>query len=212
MYAYQTHSLAAHGYLVVVLDHTDGSAPVVARKDGQVMRRNETVLQQWMDGEKALYKQSRQTMTAYRAQELLSVVKSILDLNERNIPELERTGLDFRNTIDANDIHYMGHSFGGASALHAAEQRPPKSVLAYDPVTDWMPKESRLSLFDMERLKDSKTNHTYWTAGSIPRKRPSKMGDNENDTDEEPMDTPTSIHDATELLVLFISNGQVLML
>jgi len=45
MYSYQTRALAAHGYVVVVVDHSDGSAPVVLRKDGTVVRRNETVVQ-----------------------------------------------------------------------------------------------------------------------------------------------------------------------
>jgi hypothetical protein len=43
MYSYQTRALAAQGYVVVVLEHADGSAPVVRRKDGSLQRRNESI-------------------------------------------------------------------------------------------------------------------------------------------------------------------------
>ncbi|KAL3908998.1 MAG: hypothetical protein SGILL_008266 [Bacillariaceae sp.] len=204
MYAYQTHSLAAHGYLVVVLDHTDGSSPVVARKDGALLRRNDTILQQWLGGEKDLYKQSRRTMTAYRAQELLAVVDSFLHLNENALPELHGIGLDFRNKLDTSDVHYMGHSFGGATALHAALYRPPKSVLAHDPATDWMPKESRLSLFDIERLKDSTLDHSYWTEGSDAMETSSSNENNEDESEaENDRKSKSTLHDTTELMILF---------
>jgi platelet-activating factor acetylhydrolase len=45
MYSYQTRSLAANGYVVLVVDHMDGSASVVLRKDGTMLRRNESVRQ-----------------------------------------------------------------------------------------------------------------------------------------------------------------------
>jgi pimeloyl-ACP methyl ester carboxylesterase len=193
MYTYQTHALAAHGYMVVVLDHTDGSAPVVARKDGDLLRRNETILELWLSGNKDDYRLSRQTMTIYRAQELLAVVESILQLNHGNLPELEEVGMDFRNKMNVAEVHYMGHSFGGATALHAAKERPPRSVLVYDPASDWMPTESRLSLFDMARLKESTTNHSYWTRGDVDGSI-STLDDGEK---------KETIHDTTQLFVLF---------
>jgi hypothetical protein len=39
IYSYQTISLAANGYVVVVVEHSDGSAPVVSRQDGSVVLR-----------------------------------------------------------------------------------------------------------------------------------------------------------------------------
>lgn len=188
MYSYQTQSLAKNGYVVVVIDHTDGSAPVAARRGGTLLRRNETILEFWMDGRKDEYRMLRKAMVAYRAQELLAVVDSTLKLNEENIDELQSVGLDFRGLLNINEIHYMGHSFGGATSLHAATQRPPTSVIAHDPVTDWMPPAALSSFFDLTRLKDSKVNHTYWTS----------------DSKAESGDPPLpSIHDTTELLVLF---------
>lgn len=39
IYSYQTISLAANGYVVVVVEHSDGSGPVVSRQDGSVILR-----------------------------------------------------------------------------------------------------------------------------------------------------------------------------
>jgi pimeloyl-ACP methyl ester carboxylesterase len=121
------------------------------------------------------------------------VVDSIVQLNYGNLPELEGIGLDFRNKLDVTDLHYMGHSFGGATVLHAAKSRPPRSVLVYDPASDWMPTESRLSLFDLTRLKGSSTNHSYWTRCDVDA---SICAIEEGDEKE-------TIHDTTQLFVLF---------
>jgi dienelactone hydrolase len=200
MYSYQTHALAAHGFVVVVLDHTDGSAPIVPRKNGDLIRRNETILEQWFADMKDDYRLSRQTMTIYRAQELLEVVDGVLRLNHETLPELQELGIDFRDKLDTSNIHYMGHSFGGVTALHAAKQRPPKSVLAHDPANDWLPTESRLSLFDMERLNESTMNHSYWT-----RENATDVEHAAETAEMSKADTnmAPSLHDTTELLVLF---------
>jgi hypothetical protein len=135
-------------------------------------------------------------MTAYRAQELLAVVESFLGLNQENIPELEAVGLDFRGKLDVDDIHYMGHSFGGATSIHAAVHRPPRSVLAHDPASDWIPRESQRKLFDMERIgKGAKANHTYWTSNHDNSE--SFPGGDENDR------ISASLHDETHMLILF---------
>jgi hypothetical protein len=132
-------------------------------------------------------------MTEYRSQEILATTRYLVGLNRTNLPELESSGVSFVGRLDPNDVHFMGHSFGGASVLHAAfqsaeavanaaDQRDdiylsseerlhlppplrPKSIVAHDPVSDWMPDYTRWSLFDLERLKDSSANHTYYTNG-----------------------------------------------
>jgi hypothetical protein len=43
LYTYQTMALAASGYVVLVLTHADGTAPVVRRKDGIMKRNNDVV-------------------------------------------------------------------------------------------------------------------------------------------------------------------------
>ena len=45
LYSYQTIALASAGYVVLVVEHADGSAPVIPRKDGSRLLRNATVEQ-----------------------------------------------------------------------------------------------------------------------------------------------------------------------
>jgi pimeloyl-ACP methyl ester carboxylesterase len=104
-------------------------------------------------------------MTEYRAVEVLAAVDSIQALNTHNIPELESLGLSFVGKLKTDEIHYMGHSFGAATALHAARQRPPTSILVHEPASEWIPDATRGSLFDAERLQASTTkNYTQWTS------------------------------------------------
>jgi pimeloyl-ACP methyl ester carboxylesterase len=71
-------------------------------------------------------------MTKYRSDEILGAVETMVSLNDKNIPELMAVGLDFKGKLNTNEIHYMGHSFGGAAAFHAAHRRVPTSVIAHD--------------------------------------------------------------------------------
>lgn len=180
---YQTRALAANGYVVVMIDHSDGSAPVVPRKDGSLLRRNDTIADHLLNGRTETYKNGRRAMTEYRAEELLATVDTILGLNEKNIPELERLNLSFIGKLDVLDIHYMGHSFGGATSLHAARRKPPRSVITHEAALDWLPNGTRTNLFEHERLIGSQVNYSYWEA---------------NDPDN----LATSIHEL-DLLLLF---------
>jgi hypothetical protein len=78
------------------------------------------------------YIRARRTMTKYRSDEILGAVDTMVGLNDKNIPELMAVGLDFKGKLNTNEIHYMGHSFGGASVFHAAHRRVPTSVIAHD--------------------------------------------------------------------------------
>eukprot|EP00934_Nitzschia_sp_Nitz4_P002945 Nitzschia sp. Nitz4//scaffold17_size182527//106978//108597//NITZ4_001863-RA/size182527-processed-gene-0.21-mRNA-1//1//CDS//3329539367//2935//frame0 len=183
MYSYQTMALAANGYIVVAIDHTDGSAPIVPRKDGSFLRRFDDIVKGDWPVRRARYTNSRRVMTEYRAEEFLAMVDGFLALNQDNIPELEDYGLSFVGKLDTSDIHYMGHSFGGATALHASRIRPPTAVVALEPATEWIPDPSRNTMFAPERLVDCAVNYTYWAV---------------NATDN----LSTSVHDQ-DLLILF---------
>ncbi len=163
LYAFQTTALASHGYVVVVVDHSDGSAPVVPRKNGSPLLRNDShVAIHEIEGRISLFRSHRRTMTEYRADELLATVQGIVGLNENNIVELERHNVSFIGKLNVNEIHYMGHSFGGATSFHAARKRPPTSVIAHEPACDWIPDGTRASLFNSERLAESQVDYTYW--------------------------------------------------
>lgn len=189
MYAYQTMALAAHGYLVVVIDHSDGSAPVVPRKDGIPLRRNDSHVELLeMEGKLELFRRHRRVMTEYRSEEFLAAVRATIALSHNNIDELERYNVSFVGKLKVNEIHYMGHSFGGATSLHAARKLPPASIIAHEPAAEWIPDGTRASLFDQQRLAGSQGNFTFWQV-------------HEND------DLSISLHDI-EMLILYSSEWQ----
>ena len=195
LYTYQTTALAANGYVVVAIDHTDGSAPVVRRKDGTIIRRDESlIMEDWLEGRKERYKRSRRAMTEYRSNEFVNMVDAVLDLNKRNIPELEIIDISFVNKFNLDSIHYMGHSFGGATVFHAARQRRPTSVIAHEPVSDWIPDATRSSLFDWKKVNSSSS-----IANSTPSTTTSWEYLATNGTDN----YNVSLHDDIDMLVLF---------
>lgn len=163
LYTYQTRALAAHGYAVIVIDHSDGSAPVVPRRDGSLLRRNDSHVELHnTEGRDELSRRSRRAMTEYRAEELLAAVEAMVGLDQENIAELARHNISFVDKLKVDEIHYMGHSFGGATSFHAARKRSPASIIAHEPASDWIPDATRASLFDLKRLEGSRVNYTFW--------------------------------------------------
>jgi pimeloyl-ACP methyl ester carboxylesterase len=59
------------------------------------------------------------------------------------------------NKLNTSDLHFMGHSFGAATALTAASRRPDllSSVIAHEPAVDWMPDDARRALFTEHKLE-----------------------------------------------------------
>lgn len=180
-YTYQTQHLAAQGYVVLVLDHTDGSAPIVRKRDGTKRTFDYSIGQMWKDGKHVEYVRKsparlivllsldasqmltydsvvsigeRRARTDHRVQEFLASAIALMNLNEHNIPELESVGVSFVNRLDPGNVHFMGHSFGACTALTAAARRPhlASSVVAHEPVVDWMPDDARRELFPEHKL------------------------------------------------------------
>ena len=100
-------------------------------------------------------------MIRHRADELLAALEAFASLDHApNLPELEDRGVSFAGVLDTREVHYMGHSFGASTVLHAAHSPPrssraprPATVIAHDPVSDWLPDDTRRSLFDDRRLR-----------------------------------------------------------
>ena len=117
--------------------------------------------QLWLDGEYVKYAQTRRVMIRHRADELLAALETFASLDHApNLPELEDRGISFAGMLDTGQVHYMGHSFGASTVLHAAHSRRhsfraprPATVIAHDPVSDWLPDDTRRSLFDDRRLR-----------------------------------------------------------
>jgi len=150
IYSQQTRSLAANGYVVISIDHTDGSNPATKTKDGSMIFINRRILNLWNEGKKIEYVEKRREQTEWRARELAGAVVAMKSLNEHNIVELESMGISFVNRLDTKKgVHVMGHSFGGVTAFTVAFRRPDliHSIIAHEPATDWTPNDVRRQIF-----------------------------------------------------------------
>ena len=69
--------------------------------------------------------------------------------------------------LQTDQSFFMGHSFGGATALTAAKRLPDllRSVIAHDPANDWIPDDARRSLFAEERLEGLEHAYSGGTGG-----------------------------------------------
>ena len=140
-YSYPVLNLASHGYCVVALDHTDGSALHVFGPNGLEIPFDES-FQTWDRPETTeTYVKARRDQTRYRVNELISMIEHLFDTSrpwDSNLSHL----LD---TIKHGKVIGIGHSFGGATVLGAAALRPDlfDSVVALDPAQDWMPDYAR---------------------------------------------------------------------
>jgi len=167
-YTYQPLCLAAAGYVVLMLDHGDGSAPVVQKRDGSFLFHDEHCAKLSRDGKHLEHIRARRSQTKQRISELLSATQSLLNLNETNIPQLQSLGVSFVNKLDVeNGVTFMGHSFGGATALSAAAQRPDlvRAVVAHEPACDWMTDDGRKALFPDKKFVDSEISYSGGTGG-----------------------------------------------
>ena len=101
-------------------------------------------------------------MVEFRSQEYLAAVNAMKAINQQNIPALESLGVDFVGKLNVDEIHYMGHSFGAATALYAGLLQKPTSILAHDPVSGWLPDPVRLSLYELPRIERAAANYSYY--------------------------------------------------
>ena len=156
IYSYQTMSLAARGYVVVAITHTDGSSPVVKLANDTLLLYDHELPKLWFGGEKKRYTRLRRERTNHRTQEMIGATEAFYRLNHVDQPELAVNGLpSFRGKLDTGRTTFMGHSFGGSTALTAAARRPDlaKYVVAHEPALDWTPDDALASLFAVSRTQ-----------------------------------------------------------
>lgn len=120
------------------------------------------MIKDWHTGNKQNHWKTRRAQVEFRAEEFLAAANAMKALNAQNIPALESLGVDFVGKLNADEVHYMGHSFGAATALYAALRQPPKSVLTHDPVSGWLPDPLRYSLFELPRVQQAAVNYSYY--------------------------------------------------
>ena len=174
-YSHVTRSMAANGHVVIAVDHTDGSHPMVVKRDGTVVHYDATpITELWSKGKVLEYTRIRRKQTEFRAAELIAAAEALRSLNVRNIPELQQLGISFVDCLDVDRLHIMGHSFGGSTALTVAFRRPDivHSVVAHEPMADWTPNDVRMQLFPQAAMELYGENHTGGTGGRGEIERP----------------------------------------
>ena len=167
LYSYQTMSLASAGYVVLSMTHTDGSAPIVPQPyPHQHLKHDTGILQLYEEGKHMEYELARQSQNAIRTHEYLYAVtyiqrllvsissdKDRIDVHEneqRHDFDAHRQTLQNHWQIANNETQYwdhdnhiptyfMGHSFGGATAIQAAYERPDlvTAIIAHEPAMGW---------------------------------------------------------------------------
>jgi platelet-activating factor acetylhydrolase len=167
LYSYQTRSLAAQGYVVVALDHTDGSAPVVQKLDGTILTLDNEANELWNSQNPLESVLVRRRQTEWRAMELEATALALKGLNQKNIPELESLGISFVDRLDVSRLVAMGHSFGGATALTLGFRRPDliHAVIAHEPAIDWTPNDIRRLVFPKEAVVEYEPPYNGGTGG-----------------------------------------------
>jgi pimeloyl-ACP methyl ester carboxylesterase len=197
-YSYQTVSLAAQGYIVLVLTHLDGSAPAVRKVDGTILKYDTSL--STLSG--IDYLQARRQQTEYRADEMIAATEALLALDcadpSRPVTFGDKTIPSFRQRLKHDQVFFMGHSYGGATALAAAHRCPElvRAVVAHDPALDWLPNATRRSLLDASRWLDLSDLRAKYAKNEFK---------SEDWTDNDARHTNTgksSIHDL-EMLILF---------
>lgn len=224
LYSYQTMSLAAQGNVVLSLNHLDGSAPVVQLVNGTKSTFDFELGKLWLQGHHVEYVRARRERTKQRANELTAAVEAMRQLSNPEEEEEEERNhgygdggggteervqlenevrrqlpFDLRGRLDTETVTFMGHSFGGATVLQAAKQRPDlvQSVVAHDPALDWLPDEARRSLFAPELLKG--LEHHNFTGGTGGFTNDDKTSSSCSAVDQS---ESSSLHD-TNILFLF---------
>jgi predicted dienelactone hydrolase len=197
-YSYQTVSLAAQGYIVLVLTHLDGSAPAVRKVDGTILKYDTSL--STLSG--IDYLQARRQQTEYRADEMIAATEALLALDcagpSRPVTFGDKTIPSFRERLKHDQVFFMGHSYGGATALAAAHRRPElvRAVVAHDPALDWLPNATRRSLLDASRWLDLLDLRAKYAKNNFVLEDWTDNGARHTNTGK------SSIHDV-EMLILF---------
>mmetsp|Transcript_5945 Transcript_5945/g.12316 ORF Transcript_5945/g.12316 Transcript_5945/m.12316 type:complete len:472 (+) Transcript_5945:50-1465(+) len=158
LYSFQAGELASRGYATILVEHSDGSAPLTEGRDGELIKHDITMypLRETPEGawDTPPYVKERRMQLEWRIHEVVEAAKiAVGRLSTSDPPELAGTNVSFKGKLDVEGgVHLVGHSFGGATILSAAAANPDifKSVVAHDPAVDWMTDNSRYNL-----LKDS---------------------------------------------------------
>lgn len=154
-----------------------------------------------------LIKGERRRRTDWRVRELVGAADSLLSLDKQELSTVLSSNVtlpNLQNRIEVDSVFFMGHSFGGATALTAAHRRPDLlgkrgGTIAHEPAVDWMPDDARRSLLPAHKLEGLSSTYSY-TGGT---------GGFESDVGEIRSGS-SSIHDR-HLLLLFSNEWRQLV-
>ena len=120
--------LAAHGYMVILPQHQDGSCTYTKTKEGKEIYGKWPAPDGWHD------KPLRSKQLNIRVSEITALVEEFRNMT----PELHLSIFGLENAdvkIDMNELVLSGHSFGGITAVTTGSplKTQPKAVVVYDP-------------------------------------------------------------------------------
>jgi pimeloyl-ACP methyl ester carboxylesterase len=164
LYSYQAMSLAANGYMVLTMTHTDGTAPFAPQPDfhyGSAIPHNENILKLYADGNVDAYELARKHQNEIRVHEYLYALEQVLDIfsGSNSADKHGEHVQEVRNSLKKkklviNATYFMGHSFGAATALTAAYRRPDlvDAIIAHEPMLSWASNDLCHSFFSEDKL------------------------------------------------------------
>ena len=155
MYSTLALELASHGFVVIAVQHNDGSGSWALGANGREVphRRPPKGAE-----EGHAYVHFRRDQSEIRASEVAVVLDALPTLAAEGAPQYALPSLS--GTMDYGRVLLAGHSFGGNTALTVAARYPQggegdgkgggcdssaslAGVLVYDPAVDWMPDDAR---------------------------------------------------------------------
>jgi len=170
LYTYQCLSLASNGTVVLQIEHTDKSAIGVHMQDGSFLPYGDEAISNLdKDGKFAESVRARRKQMEYRMAEVIAAREEMTKWNDNKVYaydlDMKLIDLSFVGSLDLKNAISIGHSFGGGTAIATASRRPDLfgSVVALDPVTDWMPDDCRKDFFRVteEKLSNDSSAMKY---------------------------------------------------
>lgn len=138
-------ALASEGYVVLAVEHRDGSGPAVVlpprrSKESRVLYYTGVDDISWAEGEEHPVTHARTLQLDIRTREVYEAYHSFKRLlSHEGDSSLKIEGLEgdvrqswidsMKNKIDFDDLRLTGHSFGGGTILHLLQTPPPSTLL-----------------------------------------------------------------------------------
>ncbi|ORX38310.1 platelet-activating factor acetylhydrolase, isoform II-domain-containing protein [Kockovaella imperatae] len=135
-YTQYVTSLASEGYIVLVVEHRDGSGPAVTLPDDEILHYVKQDDLVWDESNHGTLEKFRTSQLDFRIREIYECLHSFRQLVDGNSDKKDILGLDesargewiesFRDRIETDQLYLTGHSFGGGTILYTLQTPPPE--------------------------------------------------------------------------------------